>query len=548
VPDDDFKARLEASRKRQLERSRQAITPAKPPADATAAKPIARKEKKQAVVAVQSEAVPHNNEAEQGILGSMLSEPEKALAVIAQKRFEAYHFFNPAHRTIFKAFVDMFDSGAKQINIITFGDYLDNQKLSAEVGGRAYITQLFALVPTSAAVEYYIDIVFEKFVRRRMIGFGATFARAAYGITQEDAIDLLSKFAGQYEQIFDDARQSGIDDAAHLLNGQTPDVPVQIVRRIVHRGSKLIVGGGSKTQKTWALMDLALSISTGSDWWGFRTSRARVCYINLELQDWSFHERLVVLAEKKGVKPDEGWLKILNLRGHAQSIEQLRSRFSLMLKSGYFSLVIIDPVYKVLGGRRDENKAGDIATMLNEVDKIAVRANVAVAMAAHFSKGNQAEKDHVDRIGGSGVFARDPDSILTMTAHEDADCFTVETTLRNLPPLSQFVVRWEYPMFMRDEEKNPQALKGGRPPDTKKEKHILDQMSVVKGWKAPELQKEMIEKDITRPTFYRLLNKLFEAGKIEKKDDGLWYRASLKKTSETNETNETEQSQNSSET
>jgi Asp-tRNA(Asn)/Glu-tRNA(Gln) amidotransferase A subunit family amidase len=41
----------------------------------------------------------------------------------------------------------------------------------------------------------------------------------------------------------------------------------------------------------------------------------------------------------------------------------------------------------------------------------------------------------MDRISGSGVFARDPDSVLIMTKHEQEDTYTVEATLRNLKPI-----------------------------------------------------------------------------------------------------------------
>ena len=69
---------------------------------------------------------------------------------------------------------------------------------------------------------------------------------------------------------------------------------------------------------------------------------------------------------------------------------------------------------------------------------------------AHYSKGNQSGKEAIDRIGGSGVFARDADVILTMTPHEERDAYVVDLTLRALPQVDPFVVRWENVMFARD--------------------------------------------------------------------------------------------------
>src|SRR5262249_25765326 len=127
-------------------------------------------------------------------------------------------------------------------------------------------------------------------------------------------------------------------------------------------------------------------------------------------------------------------------------------------KDGGYSLIIFDPIYKGLGNR-DENKAGDIASLLNELESLAVQTGAAVAFGHHFSKGNQAGKESIDRIGGSWVVARDPDTILTMTRHEEEEAFVVEATLRNFPPIEKFVVVRRHPLMVRDDVLDPNALK-----------------------------------------------------------------------------------------
>ena len=101
---------------------------------------------------------------------------------------------------------------------------------------------------------------------------------------------------------------------------------------------------------------------------------------------------------------------------------------------------------------------------MNEIEELAVRTGAAIAFGAHYSKGNQSQKESIDRIGGSGVFARDPDSILNFTKHEQPDCFTVNATLRNHSPIQPFVVRWDFPLMVVDATLNPAKLKqAGRP-------------------------------------------------------------------------------------
>src|SRR5205823_13375058 len=74
-------------------------------------------------------------------------------------------------------------------------------------------------------------------------------------------------------------------------------------------------------------------------------------------------------------------------------------------------------------------------------------------------RGNQTGKESIDRIGGSGVFARDPDSILIMTKHKVENAFTVEATLRNFGPIPPFCVQWEHPLMKAAPDLNPDDLK-----------------------------------------------------------------------------------------
>jgi hypothetical protein len=131
-------------------------------------------------------------------------------------------------------------------------------------------------------------------------------------------------------------------------------------------------------------------------------------------------------------------------------------------------MIIFDPVYKLMAGK-DENKAGDVGTIMAHLERVSVETGAAIVFGAHYSKGNQSAKESIDRIGGSGVFARDPDAILTMTGHEVENAFTVEATLRNYKPIDPFVVGWQYPLFSRDDSGlDPAALK--MPPGKKGEK------------------------------------------------------------------------------
>ena len=100
-----------------------------------------------------------------------------------------------------------------------------------------------------------------------------------------------------------------------------------------------------------------------------------------------------------------------------------------------------------------------MGALMHEVEAIVEETGASVAFGAHYSKGNQAEKDALDRISGSGVFARDPDTIMGLTAHEEENCFTVNTALRNFPGIDPFVVEWDFPLFSIREDLDAGKLK-----------------------------------------------------------------------------------------
>ncbi len=202
-----------------------------------------------------------------------------------------------------------------------------------------------------------------------------------------------------------------------------------------------------------------LVVAYGVPWLGCETAPGRVLVVNFEIQSAFACRRLNVLAEALGIKQEPGRLDCWNLRGHATSHLEIFPRIIDRIGDGGYRLIVLDPIYKLYGGSDNENGAREVAALMNSVESLAVKTGAAVAFGAHFSKGNQAAKDTIDRVSGSGVFARDPDSLLNFTKHQESDCYTVEATLRNFPPLDPFVVRWAYPLFVRDASLNPAELK-----------------------------------------------------------------------------------------
>jgi hypothetical protein len=297
--------------------------------------------------------------------------------------------------------------------------------------------------------------------------------------------------------------------------------PPELIQELLHRGSKLQLGGASKSYTTWTLDALALAVAYGIPWLGFETSRAKVLLVDLELQPVFCRKRLLTLQTALGIAPEPGRLSVWNLRGFAAGHREIFPKIIKRIRGDGLGLVVLDPIYKLYGPGADENSARDVGDLLNSVEELTVETGAAVAYRSHFSKGNQAGKNAIDRVSGSGVFARDPDSLLNFTAHDEGDgYYTVDATLRNFPPAEPFVVNWNFPLFSRRNDLDPAALKkpGGRPA-TYNTDALLKSLS--DGMNGNEWQIAAGIK--SKSAFPRLRDDLEGAGKVEKRN-GRWYR------------------------
>jgi len=278
-------------------------------------------------------------------------------------------------------------------------------------------------------------------------------------------------------QEWEDSQVDAFPDIVACDTFYEEDIPMPhpIIDGLLNRQMSFSLGGASKTFKSWTLLDMAVSVANGVPFWGLETHQGKVLYINFEIQKYFMRERVKRVEAAKGINFPTKDLYLWNLRGEAQALEAIKPKFIKAMVNRNFSMVILDPIYKTLGDR-DENAAGDINSLMNELESIALDTGAATVFATHFSKGNQATKKSLDRNSGSGVFSRAPDTIMTLTEHQDPDCFTVESTVRNHETPKSFVVKMDFPLFKRRDDKNPSKLAA---PTTARQKETTDNLNTI---------------------------------------------------------------------
>jgi hypothetical protein len=132
-------------------------------------------------------------------------------------------------------------------------------------------------------------------------------------------------------------------------------LPPDVIERMLHHGGKMVVGGGAKSFKTWQQLDVLVSVATGVPWLGFPTKQGRVLYLNFELPAAFCWKRIQDICRRKGVRPSRDQFHVWNLRGYAADIEQLVPMILARIqetegRQTEYVLIVLDPIYKVLGG------------------------------------------------------------------------------------------------------------------------------------------------------------------------------------------------------
>ncbi len=135
--------------------------------------------------------LPQNIEAESGVLGSIIIDPE-AIVQIADFLM-AEDFYRDAHRTIYEVIIQLYEQ-QQPADFITICDELESRGKLEGVGGPSYVTSLINQVPTSGNVEYYGRIVERTAILRRLIHAAGEIAATAY---QESDADVALEKAEQ---------------------------------------------------------------------------------------------------------------------------------------------------------------------------------------------------------------------------------------------------------------------------------------------------------------------------------------------------------------
>lgn len=397
---------------------------------------------------------PHSIEAEQGVLGCMLLAPQESINIVQEKKTLSDWFYDLRHQELFNLLCDMFEKGP--IDLIIVSQELKDRKQLDAVGGVAYLSCLMDAVPSAANLPYYLDIVKEKAILRRLLHlcvqtvqeiyefegeidpFLDTFEAKAMKLRQDQENrehqtpikDLVHSAINTIEQYHSNPEgmiglTSGFNDLDRMTTGFQPGEMVVIAARPSMGKTSLAMNVAE-----YVALDIkqpvgvfSLEMTAESLVLRMLCSRARV---NLrKLKDGFLSEREFApltaaagqIASSKIIIDDEG----------GQSIQTLRARARRMKQAHGIKLLVIDYLQLLNSttiNKNMDNRAREIGEITGGIKALAKELEIPVIVLAQLNRELERDnrKPRLSDLRESGNIEQDADFVgLLYSPYTDED-------------------------------------------------------------------------------------------------------------------------------
>ena len=240
-----------------------------------------------------------------------------------------------------------------------------------------------------------------------------------------------------------------------------PKLRPPLINGFLRLGETMNIIAPPKTGKSWLVTDLALSVATGTPWFGYPCEKGKVLIIDNELHKETSSSRVPKVVKARGFDMDTVGqdICIFNQRGRLRTIEDIGNKIERYKAKGY-KLIIIDAFYRAMPRGTDENDNGAIADVYNMIDRYAQEIGCAFVLIHHTSKGNQSLKSVTDVGAGAGAQSRAADTHVILRRHKQRDVVVMESAVRSFQSVPAMCLRWNWPLWNRDESLNPEDLDG----------------------------------------------------------------------------------------
>src|ERR1019366_1519678 len=386
---------------------------------------------------------PHSPEAEQGVLGCVLLSPNDCMGQSIEKfKGGAEVFYDLRHQTIFTMLAEMYDK-REGIDVITLQQRLKDKQLLEEVGGIAYLSALPDAVPSAANLSYYLDIVLEKYLLRKMI----------HACTE--VVARVYDFEGEVDALMDEVERDILRISESRVQSQTVTTKELVKKAIntiedfhqrqgvltgvgtgfvdldkmttgLHGGEMVVIAARPSMGKTSLAMNIAEYVAI--------EQRLPVGVFSLEMTSESpvlrmlcSRSRVNLRNVREGFLAERDFPKLTGSAGKlansplfiddssALSILQLRAKARRMWQQYGIKLFVVDYLQLLHStARRADNRQQEIADISSGIKSLAKELSVPVIVLSQLNRELEREKNRKPRLSDlreSGAIEQDADVV-----------------------------------------------------------------------------------------------------------------------------------------
>lgn len=384
---------------------------------------------------------PHDEDAEQAVLGSMLTDNDAVMAAVEVLKEDA--FYREDNKIIYQAILNLY-SKSEPIDIITLKDELESMGKFEQVGGFEYLASLPDKVPTTANVQKYIKIVEEKSVLRNLIKTANEIIELGYNPTEdvEDIMDgaekkifdiMQSKNTKSYTPIKDVLVESFINlEKLYNQKQHVTGVPTQFYdlddKTAGLHGSELILVAARPAMGKTAF---ALNIATNAA----LRANVPVAIFSLEMSKDQLVNRMLCSEAmvdsnkvRTGKLDEEDWTKLAEAIGPLSeagvyiddtpgiSVMEIRTKCRKLKMEKNIGLVVIDYLQLISGSnKRNGSREQEISEISRSLKVLAKELNVPVIALSQLSRAVEQRDDHrpmLSDLRESGAIEQDADIVM----------------------------------------------------------------------------------------------------------------------------------------
>ena len=384
---------------------------------------------------------PHSVEAEQSVIASMIMDREAIVA--ASEILHGEDFYGKQYGVLFDAMVELNDEG-KPVDLVTLQDRLKEKDVPPEVSSLEFLKDLMQVVPTSANIRYYANIVAEKATLRKLISLNEEIANTCYAgkepletileDTEKRVFELVQKRnAGDFVPIREVVMNAmNKIEAASRNKGVVTGIPTGFIdldyRTAGMQPSDLIlVAARPSMGKTAFVLNIA-------QYMAFKQNQT-VAIFSLEMSKEQLVNRLFSLESKvdsqhirTGNLSDSEWEKLIESAGiigksnliiddtPGISIPELRSKCRKYKLEHDLRVIIIDYLQLMSGsGRGSDSRQQEISEISRSLKALARELNVPVLALSQLSRAVEQRPDHrpmLSDLRESGAIEQDADVVM----------------------------------------------------------------------------------------------------------------------------------------